>query len=75
MTEEVRTMNALDVEIESGTYSGHERQHNGYYAGDFHTSCTSVRQLHGSAEVDTDSQRRDRGAVAASGRHAVRLAA
>jgi hypothetical protein len=36
-------MNALDVEIESGTYSGQARQHNGYYAGDFCESYTSVR--------------------------------
>ncbi len=36
-------MNALDVEIESGTYSGQARQHNGYYAGDFRESCTSAR--------------------------------
>ena len=31
-------MDALDVEIESGTYSGQARQHNGYYAGDFRES-------------------------------------
>ena len=36
-------MNALDVEIESGTYSGQARQHNGYYAGDFRDLCTSAR--------------------------------
>ncbi len=23
------------IEVESGTYTGHTRKHNGYYAGDF----------------------------------------
>ena len=34
-------MNALDVEIECGTYRGQARQHNGYYAGDFRETCSA----------------------------------
>ena len=26
---------SLIIEIETGTFSGHEHPHNGYYAGDF----------------------------------------
>ena len=36
-------MDALVFEIESGTYSGQARQHNGYYAGDFRESYSWAR--------------------------------
>jgi hypothetical protein len=56
-------MNALDVEIDSGTYSGHVRQHNGYYAGDFGAAHSSMSQRYEGVEIDSDTPRDHRGAV------------
>jgi hypothetical protein len=56
-------MNALDVEIDSGTYRGHVRQHNGYYAGDFWAAYSSVNHLQEGVETDSDTRRDHRVAI------------
>ena len=41
--QEVSTMAAtIFTEVETGTCSGRVHPHNGYYAGDFNTSCRDV---------------------------------